>query len=72
MARGLPKTRATKACDPPCLLNTLAHSNLEREMEAHPSRRERESDSSLLRGRGRMGEHSPAYREWCVCLHVKL
>ena len=60
MARGLPKTRATKACDPPSMRNTITYSNLESELEAHPSRRERESDSSLLRGRGRMGEHYQA------------
>ena len=62
MFRRFPKTRATKACDPPSMRNTITHSNLEREMEEHPSRREREreSDSSLLRGRGRIGEHSQA------------
>ena len=60
MVRGLPKTRATKLCDPPSMRNTIAHSFLERERKALPSRgeRERESDSSLLRGRRRMGEHS--------------
>ena len=42
MVRGLPKTRDTKLCDPPSMRNTIAHSFLEREMEAHPSRRERE------------------------------
>ena len=67
MARGLPKTRSTKACDPPSMRNTIAHSFLERERKALPSRRERESDSSLLRVRGRMGEHSQAYRCVCVC-----
>ena len=44
MARGLPKTRATKACDPLSMRNTITYSNLERELEAHPSRRERERE----------------------------
>ena len=68
MVRGLSKTRAKKLCDPPCLLNTKTHPNLEREMEADHLRRERQRERfKLSKGYGKDGGELSNLEE-CVCV----